>query len=102
LPNENGFRALIVAGPIPNADAERAMLDRRVHIQPLRRRLFARDDDVDVIAAAQTMIRHRQQRVRIRRQIHANDFGFFVHDVINKTRVLMTEAVVILSPDMRS
>jgi hypothetical protein len=38
-----------------------AVLDRRVHRQPLRRRLLAGDDDVDVVAAAQAVVGHRQQ-----------------------------------------
>ena len=48
--------ALVVAGPFPDADAGGAMLDGRVHVQPLRRGLLAGDDHVDVIAAAQAMV----------------------------------------------
>ena len=64
-------------------------------------RMLARDHDIDIMAAAQTMIHHRQQTVGIGRQIDADDLGFFVHDVINETGILMREAVVILPPDMR-
>ena len=78
------------------------MLDRRIHVEPLRRRLLAGDHDVDVVAAAQTMVRHRQQRVGVRRQIDADDICFFVHDVIDKTRVLMAEPVVVLPPHVRT
>ena len=35
-----------------------AVLDRLVHRQPLRRRLLAGDDDVDVVAAAQAVVGH--------------------------------------------
>ena len=95
-----GCSALVVAGPMPDADAFGAMLDGGVHGQPLRRLIFARDHNVDVVAAAQAMIPDGEQAVGIRRQIDAHDGGFFIHDVINETRVLMREAVVHLLPDM--
>ena len=95
-----GLAALVVAGPFPDADAGGAMGDGCVHIQPLRRGLFAGHDDVDIVAAAQAMIGDGQQRIGIRRQIDAHDVRFFVHDVIDETGVLMAEAVVILPPDM--
>ena len=94
------FASLVVAGPFPDADARRAMFDRLVHRQPLRSRLFAGDDDVDIVAAAQTVIGDRQERVRVRRQIDAHDLGFLVHDVIDEPGVLVAESVVILPPDV--
>jgi len=96
-----GCNALVVARPLPDADALGAVLDGGVHRQPLRRRMFARDYDVDVMPAAQTMIHHRQQAVGIRRKINAHDLGFLVHDVVNEAGILVREAVVILAPDMR-
>lgn len=48
--------ALIVARPFPNANTRRALFDRRVQIEPLRRRLLAGDNDVDIVAAAQAVI----------------------------------------------
>ena len=57
-----GLAALVVAGPLPDADAGGAVLDRLVHRQPLRRRLLAGHDHVDVIAAAQAVVGHRQER----------------------------------------
>ena len=76
------------------------MFDRLVHRQPLRSRLFARDDDVHIVTAAQTVIGDRQQRVGIRRQIDANDLRFLVHDVVDEAGVLVAEPVVILPPDV--
>ena len=96
-----GFAAGVAAGPMPDADAGGAVRHGGVHRQPLRRLIFAGDHDVDVVAAAQTMIPDGEQAVGIRRQIDAHDGGFLVHDVINETRVLMREAVVHLLPDMR-
>ena len=83
------------AGPRPDADALGAMLHGGVHRQPLRRRVFAGDHDVHVVAAAQAVIPDREQAVGIRRQIDPHDVGFLVHDVVNETGVLMREAVVI-------
>ena len=40
----SGSPSCVVAGPLPDADARGAVLDRRVHGQPLRRRLLAGDD----------------------------------------------------------
>ena len=48
--------ALVVAGPLPDADAFRAMHDRRVHGQPLRQRVLAGHHHVDVVPAAQAVI----------------------------------------------
>ena len=60
-----GRHALVVAGPLPDADALDAVLDGRVHRQPLRRRVFARDHDVDVVAAAQAVVHHREEAVGV-------------------------------------
>ena len=76
------------------------MLDRLVHGQPLRGRLLAGDDDVHVVAAAQAVIGDGQQAVGVGRQIHADDFGLLVDHVIDEARVLVAEAVVVLTPDV--
>ena len=75
--------ALIVAGPFPNADACRAVFDGCIHIKPLRRRMLASDDDIDVVAAAQAVICHREQRVGIRWQVDTDHFGLLVDNVVN-------------------
>ena len=53
-----GLAALVVAGPFPDADAGRAMLDGLIHVQPLRGGLLAGHDHVDVVPAAQAMVGH--------------------------------------------
>ena len=93
--------ALIVACPLPDADTLRAVLDGGVHRQPLRRRMFSRDHDIDVVAAAQAVIHHRQQAVRVRRKVNAHDLGLLVGDDVDEAGILMRESVVILAPDMR-
>ena len=94
--------ALVVAGPVPDADARRAVLDRGFHVEPLRRGLLAGHDHVDVVAAAQAMVRDREQRVGIGRQIDADDVRLLVHHMIDEAGILVAEPVVILPPDVRS
>src|SRR5579862_1009305 len=69
---------------VPDADAFRAMLDRGVHREPLRRRVFSGDHHVHIMHAAQAVIHDREQAVGVWRQIDAHDFGLFVDDVIDE------------------
>src|ERR1019366_1832597 len=64
-----GLAASIIAGPGPGAEAGGAVFDGGVHVQPLRRGVLAGDDDVDVVAAAQAMVRDGQERIGGGRQI---------------------------------
>ena len=57
--------------------------------------------DVDVVAAAQAVIGHREQAVGVRRQVDADDLGLLVHDVIDEPRILVREPVVVLAPHVR-
>ena len=57
--------ALVVAGPLPDADSLRAMHDCRIHGQPMRERVLAYNHHVDVIPAAQAVIKNRQQAVSV-------------------------------------
>ena len=47
------------------------------------------------------MIEDRQQTIGVGRQINPYDIGLLVDHVIQKSRILMGEAVVILLPDVR-
>src|SRR6185436_20630029 len=96
------FGTLIIARPGPDTESNGTVLDGGLHVEPLQFRLLARDDHVHIMAAAQTMIGHREQTVRVGRQIHAGNIGLFVHHEINEAWILMAEAVVILAPDVRS
>ncbi len=95
-----GLAASVVAGPLPDPEPGRAVLDRLVHRQPLGRGLLAGDDDVDVVPAAQAVVGDREQAVGVGREIDAHDLGLLVHDVIDEARVLVAEAVVVLPPDV--
>ena len=75
------------------------MFDRLVHRQPHRGRLLARDDEVHVIAAAETVVGYAEEAVGVRREVDADDLGLFVDNMVDEPRVLVTEAVVVLPPD---
>ena len=92
--------AAIAARPLPDSQARRAVLDRLIHGQPLRRDLLAGDDDVHVVAAAQAVVGDGQQAIGVRRQIDAHDLRLLVHHVVDEAGVLMAEPVVILPPDV--
>ena len=94
------FAALIVAGPLPDADSFGAMHNRLFHGQPLRQCMFAGHDHVHIVPAAQTVIENRQQAVGIGRQVDPHDIGLLVDDVVKEAWILVREAVVILLPDM--
>jgi hypothetical protein len=76
------------------------VLERLVHRQPLGGRLFAGDDDIDVVPATQAVIGNGQQAIGVRWQIDPNDLGLFIDDVVDEPGVLMAEAVVVLAPDV--
>ena len=96
------FGAPIVAGPFPDADALAAVHLGLVDVQPLWHRALAGDDHVDVVAAAQAVVSHRQQRVGVGRQVHPDDVGFLVHHMVEEAWILVGEAVVVLLPHVRA
>src|SRR5208283_3918708 len=100
--DEVGFAALIVAGPVPDTDALGAMLDCGIHIQILKVQLLVRNDDVDVVLAAEAVICDGQQTVHIRRKVNASNGSALVQNNIQKAGVLVRETVVVLSPNRGS
>ena len=92
--------AVVVRRPAPDSGAVRAVDDRVLHREVVQRGLLPRDDDVDVVPAAQTVIGDRQQAVRIGRKIDADDPRALVDDVVDEAGILMREPVVVLPPHM--
>ena len=86
-------------GPFPDAGAGHAVGDGFIHAHPLRSGLFAGDDQVDIVAAAQAVVGNGEQAVGVGGQIDAHDVGLLVEQVIDEARVLVAEAVMILPPD---
>ena len=62
-------------------------------------RLLVGDDHIHIVDAAQTMVCDAQQAVRIRGQVNSSHIRALVGDQIEKTRILMGEAVMVLPPD---
>ena len=93
--------AVVVRGPLPDAEAGGAVRDGFVDVEPLRRGLLAGDDEVDVVAAAQAVVGDGEQAVGVRRQVDADDVGLLVDDMVDEAGILMGEAVVVLPPDVR-
>ena len=93
--------AHVAARPIPNANAFRAVLDGRIHVEVLQVRLLVGHNHVDVLGTAQAVIGYAQQAVGVGRQIDADDLRTFVGDDVQKAGILMGEAIVILPPDKR-
>ena len=52
------------------------------------------------MTAAQAVVGDRKQRIGVGRQINSHDVGFLVGHVIDESRVLVREAVVVLPPHM--
>jgi len=77
------------AGPFPDPGAAGAVEHGGVHVQPVRGRLLAGDDHVDVVAAAQAMVGDRQEGVGVRRQVDPDHFRLLVHHVVDEARVLV-------------
>jgi len=66
--------AFIVCCELPCGCAARAMLERLVHVQPLKLRLLAASDDIHIVAAAQAMVKDAQEAIGIRWIVHADHF----------------------------
>ena len=54
--------------------------------------------EVDVVLAAQAMVRHRQETIRIGWEVDPSDDPLLRRDGIHETRPLMAEAVVVIAP----
>src|SRR6185312_3622461 len=92
---------LIIARPPPYTDTRAAVSDGRIHIQPLESGLFSCDDDVDEISGTKALVGNIKKGIRVRRKINANNACLLVEDKVDKTRVLMGKAVMVLTPYMR-
>jgi len=96
-----GFRAIVVAGEVPDADAFGAVVDGLIHVEVLEMQGLIGDDDVDVVGAAEAVVGDREEAVAIGGKIDACYLWTFVGDDIEEAGVLVGEAVVVLPPDER-
>jgi hypothetical protein len=93
--------AAVGGRPVPDSQAAGGVQRGGVHVQPGGCGLFAGHDYVDVVVAAQAVVRHGQQVVGVRRRVHPDAFGLLVHDVVDEAGVLVGRPVVVLAPHVR-
>ena len=55
----------------------------------MRKTMWMFTHDVDLVSTTEALVGDRKQRVRVGREIHPNDFGLLVHDMVQKSRVLV-------------
>src|SRR5579863_1324810 len=91
----------VIAGPFPDPEPGGTVFNGRGHLQPLQLRLFARDNDIYVMPAPQTVVDHRQERIRIGGKIDADDVRLLIDDRIDEPGILVTESVMVLAPNVR-
>ena len=91
----------VITRPLPHAQSFRAVLSRLFHGEPLRLGLLSGNDQVHIVTTAHTVIGYGEKRVGIWRKVDANDFRLFVDQMIDESRILVTEPIVILPPHMR-
>lgn len=91
--------AFVVRSPFPDSDALCAMRDCLLHGEELEVLLFVGHDDVDVVGAAEAVVHCGEQTVGVRWEVDAYNFRALVCDNVQEAGILMSKAVVILSPD---
>ena len=91
--------ALVVGGPLPDTQALGAVLDGLLHGEVLHSRVLGGHDHIDIVAAADTVVKTAEQAVGIGRQVQPHHIGGLVGNMVPKAGVLMGKAIVVLGPD---
>jgi hypothetical protein len=63
--------------------------------------MLASYDDIYIVSTAKAVIKYRQEAVGVWRQVYTHYIRLFIYDMVYKSRVLMSESVMVLLPDMR-
>src|SRR5260370_20297025 len=93
---------LVVARPVPNADALGAMLDRGFHIQILKMQLLVGNDHVDIVLAPQAVIGYGQQTIDVGWKVNARDSSALIEHNVQESGLLVRKSVVVFPPNRRS
>lgn len=83
----------------PGADSLGAVGDGLIHGKVLQVLLLVGYDRIDVVGGGQAMIHDRKKTVAIWGEIDTDHLGALVRKNIQETRILMSEAIVILPPN---
>jgi len=92
----------IVGGPRPNTKTLATVGDGVFHVEELKVVLLVGNNDVDVVDRLEAVVHGAEQSVGIRWEVDASDLWGLVANNIKETRVLVSETVVVLSPNGRS
>lgn len=85
--------------PFPNTKTLGTVRNSSIHVKVLQVVLLIGNDNVDVILAVETMVHDREKTVTVGREVDTDNLGGLVGDDVEETRVLVSETVVVLTPD---
>lgn len=89
----------IVGGPRPNSKTLATVGDSFFHVEELKVILLVGNNDIDVVDRLEAVVHGAEESVGIRWEVDASDLGGLVANDIKETGVLVSEAIVILSPN---
>ena len=96
-----GLAALVAAGPWQDRCAATAMLDGVVHVEVLQLGLLVDHDEVDVVPAAQAVVGHGKQAVRVRGHVDAGHRAPLGQHHVDQAGALVAKTVVVVAPARR-
>lgn len=85
--------------PFPNTKTLGTVRNSSLHVEVLQVILFVGNDNVDIVFAVETVIHDREKTVTVGREIDADDLGGLIGDDVEETGVLVSETVMVLTPD---
>jgi hypothetical protein len=83
----------------PDTNTLGAVLNSSVHREVLQMLLLIGNNNVDIVDRAKTVVHDREQTVSIRRKVDADNLGTLVGNDIKEARILVSETIVVLTPD---
>jgi len=70
-----GLDALVVGGPVPDSETFGAVLDGFFYAEELKMILLVGNDDVYVVATAETVVGDGEETVSVGWEVDTDDFG---------------------------
>lgn len=89
----------IVTSPVPDSETFLAMRFGVLHVEKLQMVLLVGNDYIYVASTVKAVIHRAQETVSIRRQIDPHNLRRLVGNNVEKSRILVSEPVVILTPN---
>lgn len=85
--------------PFPNTKTLGTVRNSSFHVEVLQVILLIGNYNVDIILAVETVVHDRKKTVTVGREVDADDLGGLVGDDVEETGVLVSETVMVLTPD---